>query len=127
MRTFLISIHSEMQKMLWVPQKCMKNSGKTTIMKLIRSCSLNRRLFDILIGDWDRHEDQWRWGEFEKENGVLYRPIPRDRDQAFTKFDGLIPKMITKVLPDIQSFESKIGDPAELSIAARNLRQKSAQ
>ncbi len=82
---------------------------------------LKSRLFDILIGDWDRHEDQWRWGEFEKENGVLYRPIPRDRDQAFTKFDGLIPGMITKVLPDIQSFESKIGDPAELSIAARNL------
>lgn len=82
---------------------------------------LKSRLFDILIGDWDRHEDQWRWGEFKKEKGVIYRPIPRDRDQAFTKFDGLIPSLVSKILPDIQSFEMKIGDPAELSIAARNL------
>ncbi|WP_411274184.1 metallophosphoesterase [Daejeonella sp.] len=82
---------------------------------------LRSRLFDILIGDWDRHEDQWRWAEFKKEKGVIYRPIPRDRDQAFTKFDGLIPRLVSKVLPDIQSFELKIGNPAELSIAARNL------
>lgn len=82
---------------------------------------LKSRLFDILIGDWDRHEDQWRWGEFKKEKGVIYRPIPRDRDQAFTKFDGFIPAMISKILPDMQSFEMKIGSPAKLSIAARNL------
>ena len=24
---------------------------------------LRARLFDMLIGDWDRHDDQWRWGE----------------------------------------------------------------
>ncbi len=83
---------------------------------------LKARLFDILIGDWDRHEDQWRWAEFKKDKGTLYRPIPRDRDQAFTKFDGFIPRLISKfILHDIQSFELKIKDPALLSIAARNL------
>ncbi|MHB1177112.1 MAG: metallophosphoesterase [Daejeonella sp.] len=82
---------------------------------------LKSRLFDILIGDWDRHEDQWRWAEFKKEHGVIYRPIPRDRDQAFTKFDGIIPSLVSEILPDIQSFKTKIGDPTELSIAARNL------
>ncbi|HEY1009353.1 MAG TPA: metallophosphoesterase, partial [Daejeonella sp.] len=82
---------------------------------------LKSRLFDILIGDWDRHEDQWRWAEFKKQHGVIFRPIPRDRDQAFTKFDGLIPRFVSKVLPDIQSFEMTIGKPADLSIAARNL------
>ncbi|WP_026302700.1 metallophosphoesterase [Psychroflexus tropicus] len=50
---------------------------------------LRARLFDMLLGDWDRHEDQWRWSEFEKENGDRYfRPIPRDRDQVFANFDG---------------------------------------
>lgn len=82
---------------------------------------LRARLFDILIGDWDRHEDQWRWAEFKKEKGSLYRPIPRDRDQAFTKFDGIIPGLASKVLPDIQSFKMDINNPADLSIAARNL------
>ena len=82
---------------------------------------LRSRLFDILIGDWDRHEDQWRWAEFKKEKGKLFRPIPRDRDQAFTKFDGIIPGLVSNILPDIQSFKADIGNPAQLSIAARNL------
>ncbi len=83
---------------------------------------LKARLFDMLIGDWDRHEDQWRWAEFKKKGkGEIYKPIPRDRDQVFTKFDGVLPKLIGKAVPDIQSFEKNIKDPAKLSIAARNL------
>lgn len=55
------------------------------------------RLFDMLIGDWDRHEDQWRWAEFEKEDkGKRYLPIPRDRDQVFVKFDGLVPWLASR-------------------------------
>ncbi|MBC8053474.1 MAG: BamA/TamA family outer membrane protein [Sphingobacteriaceae bacterium] len=82
---------------------------------------LRARLFDILINDWDRHEDQWRWAEFKKAKGSLYRPIPRDRDQAFTKYDGILPRLISKMVPDLQSFEYEIKDVAKLSIAARNL------
>ncbi len=82
---------------------------------------LKARLFDILIGDWDRHEDQWRWAEFKKAKGSLYRPIPRDRDQAFAKYDGLIPGIAAKAIPDLQSFTYDINNVADLSIAARNL------
>ncbi|MGB8703679.1 MAG: metallophosphoesterase [Gillisia sp.] len=47
------------------------------------------RIFDMLIGDWDRHQDQWRWAEFEDKKGNrTFEPIPRDRDQAFSNFDG---------------------------------------
>lgn len=51
------------------------------------------RLLDMLIGDWDRHSDQWRWASFEPEDeqGKIYRPVPRDRDAAFMKMTGLIP------------------------------------
>ncbi|NNE25346.1 MAG: hypothetical protein HKN09_00755, partial [Saprospiraceae bacterium] len=55
---------------------------------------LKSRLFDLWIHDWDRHDDQWRWASFEYEEGTLYRPIPRDRDQAFYKFVGLLPRLI---------------------------------
>lgn len=54
------------------------------------------RLFDMIIGDWDRHKDQWRWAEFDVTPGKIYRPIPRDRDFAFFKFDGLLPNIIRK-------------------------------
>jgi hypothetical protein len=43
------------------------------------------RLFDMLIGDWDRHEDQWLWAAFKENDKTYYKPIPRDRDQAFSK------------------------------------------
>lgn len=48
------------------------------------------RLFDMFIGDWDRHSDQWRWAavEPEDEKGKIYEPIPRDRDVALMKLDG---------------------------------------
>ena len=47
------------------------------------------RIFDMLIGDWDRHQDQWRWAEIEDESGDhTFEPIPRDRDQVFSNFDG---------------------------------------
>ncbi|MBS1658098.1 MAG: hypothetical protein JST18_08385 [Bacteroidetes bacterium] len=53
---------------------------------------LRSRLFDMMIGDWDRHEDQWQWAQFNLDDGTkMFRPIPRDRDQAFFNFDGILP------------------------------------
>lgn len=52
---------------------------------------IRARMFDMLIGDWDRHNDQWRWAEYKDQNGKdIFVPIPRDRDQVFTNFDGAI-------------------------------------
>jgi len=30
---------------------------------------LKSRLFDMLISDWDRHEDNWRWGVVKSKKG----------------------------------------------------------
>lgn len=61
------------------------------------------RLFDLLIGDWDRHYDQWRWAavEPEDEKGKIYQPIPRDRDVAFMVLNGIGPT-IAKLGPFFQ-------------------------
>ena len=56
---------------------------------------LKARLLDLLIGDWDRHEDQWRWASFEKGKGELFVPIPRDRDQVFYDSEGLLPTIVS--------------------------------
>ncbi len=49
------------------------------------------RMFDMLVGDWDRDNDQWRWAEYKNQDGKdVFVPIPRDRDQVFTNFDGAI-------------------------------------
>src|SRR5205823_4324314 len=51
---------------------------------------LAARLMDVFIGDWDRHHDQWRWARFDSADVRWWRPIPRDRDQAFARLDGLL-------------------------------------
>ncbi|HFA51291.1 MAG TPA: hypothetical protein ENJ95_19940 [Bacteroidetes bacterium] len=48
------------------------------------------RLFDILVGDWSKHEDNWKWAAYKTEKGRKYRPIPRDRDHVFSRQDGVI-------------------------------------
>lgn len=72
---------------------------------------LKSRLFDIIIGDWDRHDDQWRWSELDKEGkGHLYRPIPRDRDQAFFVNEGIFPKIWSRrwAIPKFEGFDKKV-------------------
>ena len=67
---------------------------------------MRSRFFDYVIGDWDRHEDQWRMATFEKEDYTLMRPIPRDRDQVYSKFDGLLLKIINNTSPLARQFQS---------------------
>ncbi|WP_432410873.1 metallophosphoesterase [Rasiella sp. SM2506] len=64
---------------------------------------IRTRLFDNIIGDWDRHADQWKWAVQEQENGVdLYEPIPRDRDQMFSDFDGFMLGVVTALSPPMR-------------------------
>ncbi|QHW00578.1 BamA/TamA family outer membrane protein [Spirosoma endbachense] len=71
---------------------------------------LRARLFDMLIGDWDRHDDQWRWASFKSSKGLRFMPVPRDRDQAFFVNEGILPKIVSRrwLLPKIQGFDYKI-------------------
>ncbi|WP_457617918.1 metallophosphoesterase [Lutibacter sp.] len=79
--------------------KKLRKSNKYTIDE---DTYIRARLFDMLIGDWDRHEDQWRWAEFNDGEKKIYKPVPRDRDQAFSKYDGFIFKLITKIIPTLK-------------------------
>ncbi|MFD1468527.1 metallophosphoesterase [Hymenobacter caeli] len=55
------------------------------------------RLFDMWIGDWDRHEDQWRWSEQKGADGArTYVAVPKDRDIAFFKGDGVLPYLSSR-------------------------------
>ncbi len=68
---------------------------------------MRARIFDMLIGDWDRHQDQWRWVEYEiNDDDIRFIPIPRDRDAAFSKFDGIAIPLIKLVLPDVRFWQS---------------------
>ncbi|MCZ4245722.1 BamA/TamA family outer membrane protein [Pedobacter punctiformis] len=71
---------------------------------------LKARAFDVLLGDWDRHDDQWRWKDTQKEGGKHYIPVPRDRDQVFFMSDGFIQRYTqsSSLLPMMQGYERNI-------------------
>ena len=111
--------------------------GTDRVMEQIRSNSSHRidqqlymrsRLFDMFIGDWGRHEDQWRWAVFTEGNKTIYRPIPRDRDQTYTKFDGFLLKFAKSAagLGHLQSFDHSIKNVPEFNFPARFLDRQMA-
>lgn len=66
---------------------------------------IKARLFDMLIGDADRHQDQWRWMVFEEDNKTVYKPLPRDRDLAFSKMsDGFLFGAGVALIPAARKF-----------------------
>lgn len=82
---------------------------------------IRARLFDMLIGDWDRHPDQWRWAEYAEDGRKRYVPIARDRDQAFPKFDGPIlglGKLGSILLRPMETFDDMVDHPKWFNIAA---------
>ncbi|HYC29329.1 MAG TPA: metallophosphoesterase, partial [Chitinophagaceae bacterium] len=82
---------------------------------------LKARLLDMLIGDWDRHFDQWKWGETDTGKGKLYYPIPRDRDQAFFNSDGLLLWYASQnQLPFLKGFRKNIYRPGWFNYSARD-------
>ncbi len=67
------------------------------------------RLFDFLVGDWDRHSDQWKWAIFEDSTGITFEPIARDRDMVFFQFnDGLVLKLAVAINSKLQSYDYDI-------------------
>ena len=71
-------------------EKMMRKIYEENDHRVDQEAFIRARLFDMFLSDWGRHEDQWRWATFEENGNKIYRPIPRDRDQAYTKFDGLL-------------------------------------
>lgn len=68
---------------------------------------LRARLFDLWIGDWDRHRDQWRWATREDEDGLtIYTPVARDRDQAYSNFDAFVIRLGGIFVPDARKLQA---------------------
>lgn len=84
---------------------------------------LRARLLDNFIFDFDRHEDQWVWAEVDSNDRKYYYPIPKDRDQAYYKMEGLIrplAKLAGPVGGVLQGLRPKAKNIATFNFSARN-------
>ncbi len=82
---------------------------------------LRARLFDILLNDWDRHDDQWRWATFKENDVKVYRPIPRDRDQVYFVNQGPMMWIASRkwTVRKFQGFDNSIKDVVGLGFNSR--------
>ncbi|MGV3640999.1 MAG: hypothetical protein ACO1NZ_10800 [Adhaeribacter sp.] len=88
---------------------------------------LRCRLFDILLGDWDRHEGQWDWVAYRQGRQLQYKPIPKDRDQAFSRYrDGLLPWLLTRdfALPKFAHFDASLQDVQPFTVNSAFIDQR---
>lgn len=83
---------------------------------------LRARLLDMLLGDWDRHEDQWRWERVKNDTGIVYKPVPRDRDQVYYHSVGALPWLVSRYLlmAKFQDFQERIRSISRWNLNARN-------
>jgi len=100
---------------------------KDNDVKVDQVLYVRSRIFDMFIGDWGRHEDQWRWAADKQGSKTIYKPIPRDRDQAYTKFDGLLVGAFKGLAGGkFQSFGGDIKNVKTLNFPARYLDRRMA-
>ena len=99
------------------------NSSKNRIDKMAFA---KARVFDMYIGDWDRHEDNWKWAMFETDEGNIYRPIPKDRDHVFSKWTGLVPNIADLFVANAENFGYSFGNLLQLNFKAYHLDRQLA-
>jgi hypothetical protein len=66
---------------------------------------LRARMFDLVIGDWDRHNGQWRF--LRRPGHDAWLPLPEDRDQAFSDFSGLMLGMARQAMPRLLKWDDE--------------------
>lgn len=76
---------------------------------------LRARLFDMLLNDWDRHADQWRWAAVPDSAGTAFVAVARDRDMAFYRFDGLLQPLVQRLDARAQPFRASFGSISGLT------------
>ena len=85
---------------------------------------LTARLMDFLLGDWDRHADQYSWARFDRGGVQLWRPVPRDRDYVFVDYDGLLIDLARSFLPKAVRFRPSYGNLYGLIQQAQELDRR---
>lgn len=79
-------------------------------LKIDEHALVRARLFDLFIGDWDRHAKQWGWVIKEEAGKQIAIPLPADRDNAFFNIGGIVPSIISNknVTPEMRPFNEDI-------------------
>ncbi|MFT5748258.1 MAG: hypothetical protein ACI920_003653 [Saprospiraceae bacterium] len=81
------------------------------------------RLFDIWVGDWDRHHDNWKWLGYDiNDERRVYEAFPKDRDKVFGVLDGIYSFMDWEIAgKELAQFRKSMRGLKSLNNKAKNL------
>jgi hypothetical protein len=65
---------------------------------------LTARLVDLLVGDRDRKVTNWEWARFDDGDRHVWRPVPRNHDQAFVRLEGFLRGRLRRYNPRLVAF-----------------------
>jgi hypothetical protein len=84
-----------------------------------REALLRARLLDLFLGDWDRHNGNWRWMRLPGREGLV--PLPEDRDQAFADFGGAVMALARTAQPKLVSWREDYENISGLLVQGREI------
>lgn len=78
---------------------------------------IRTRLFDMLIGDWNKVGENWSWIPEHSGDTIYYVPQVLDRNHAFSKVDGVFFKELLRMLGVgfISNYESRLKNPKKFN------------
>lgn len=92
-----------------IPDMNMRSNIKTTpeVLDLLLEDKRNHvnqdvyirtRLFDMLVGDWNKIPENWTWLAEDTGDGIEFTPVVIDRNHAFTRADGFLFRQLLNIL-----------------------------
>jgi len=102
-------------------EKTQKRLEKDHDNRVDQRLVLRARLLDLLLGDYDRHEDQWRWQRTGPDKATVYEPVPRDRDHVYYKPNGALLWIVSRHLlqANVQGYSGHIRSIGRWNTQAR--------
>ena len=82
---------------------------------------LKARLLDIYIGDIARRPRHWRWVLPHSDPTGGWKPVPEDRDAAFSRLDGFIPSRLWMAVPELVGYGRKYKHLTGVTLSASAL------
>ncbi len=99
---------------IWTTDSLLNNIKEDKRLKIDSEIYIRERLFDMMVGDWNKANENWRWKANPGKDSSVYvfSPIVIDRLHAFTKVDGFFFKGILGMfgLKSITNYEEKYGN-----------------
>lgn len=85
---------------------------------------LKSRIIDLFVGDRDKGINNYLWARFREGETFVWRPIPRDRDQAFIRLDGALKWIVRFYEPRLVAFGEEYVSVVGLTRSAWDLDRR---